>query len=396
MGERSYIAGVVAFYFVVSISLVFINKALLSEDAVSVPAPLFITWFQCLVTLAICVGLGRAGASAPRGSWLAQFPDVVYDPAIARDVWRLSLVFVGMVTFNNLCLQYVEVSFYLIARSLTIVFNVAFSFFLLGERTSTRTVATLAVVVAGFVVGSEGEVRFSVIGTLFGVTSSVFVSLNSIATKRALPAVGGNEWALAAYNNANALLLFPPLALATGELGALAAHAHQLVSPTFWLAMLLSGVFGFLINIATILQIKATSPLTHNISGTAKSVVQTALALALWHNPTTPANIAGMALVLAGSLAYAAVRNSEMDDARRRAAGGGDKDGGKDGGKDSDKPEGKDGDAAAAATIPVVTAADAALPEAARLRVEAGPPPTDADSDGVLERTRLTGRAAAV
>lgn len=36
-----------------------------------------------------------------------------------------------MVTFNNLCLKYVEVSFYNVARSLTIVFNVGLSFTIL-------------------------------------------------------------------------------------------------------------------------------------------------------------------------------------------------------------------------------------------------------------------------
>jgi GDP-fucose transporter C1 len=54
-----------------------------------------------------------------------------YTKAVARKVGVLSLVFVGMVTFNNLCLKYVEVSFYNVARSLTIVFNVMLSFTIL-------------------------------------------------------------------------------------------------------------------------------------------------------------------------------------------------------------------------------------------------------------------------
>lgn len=39
-------------------------------------------------------------------------------------VLPLSFVFVMMITFNNLCLKYVDVSFYYIGRSLTTVFNV--------------------------------------------------------------------------------------------------------------------------------------------------------------------------------------------------------------------------------------------------------------------------------
>ena len=55
--------------------------------------------------------------------------------ATRSTVALLGLVFVGMITFNNLALKYVEVSFYNVARSLTIVFNVVLTFALLGERT---------------------------------------------------------------------------------------------------------------------------------------------------------------------------------------------------------------------------------------------------------------------
>jgi len=63
------------------------------------------------------------------------------------------------------------------------------------------------------------------------------------------------------------------------------------------------------------LQIKVTSPLTHNISGTAKAAAQTVLAT-YWYNEVKP----GMwwfsnLLVLGGSVAYARVRQMEMSQA---------------------------------------------------------------------------------
>ena len=60
------------------------------------------------------------------------------------------------------------------------------------------------------------------------------------------------------------------------------------------------------------MQIKVTSPLTHNISGTAKACVQTALAFWIWQNPTTVENLLGIALVLLGSMAYTYVRNRAL------------------------------------------------------------------------------------
>jgi solute carrier family 35 (GDP-fucose transporter), member C1 len=75
-----------------------------------------------------------------------------YSVPIAKKTLVLSVLFVGMITFNNVCLQYVEVSFYNVARSLTIVFNVVFTYFILNETTSLLTCSTLLIVVLGFVV----------------------------------------------------------------------------------------------------------------------------------------------------------------------------------------------------------------------------------------------------
>ena len=51
-----------------------------------------------------------------------------YDP----QVLPLSVVFICMIMFNNLCLKNVDVSFYYIGRSLTTVFNVICTYLILG------------------------------------------------------------------------------------------------------------------------------------------------------------------------------------------------------------------------------------------------------------------------
>lgn len=309
------IAAVVAGYFFISISLVFTNKLLMSDKKNSMDAPLFVTWFQCVVTVAICWTLGKLGKSAAPGTFLAQFPEVKYDLTIGMKIMKLSAVFVGMITFNNLCLKYVEVSFYNVARSLTICFNVVFTLVLLGQRTSSKTLGCLAVVVVGFFLGSDGEVNFSWTGTMFGICASCFVSLNSIFTKGVMEHVNGNKWKLAAYNNINAVLLFIPLMLVLGELDVILANTHLFLSTKFWGMMMVGGAFGFMIGIMSILQIKVTSPLTHNISGTAKAAFQSVLAFYIFGNPTTAKNMLGIATVLGGSLLYSYVRRQEMAEA---------------------------------------------------------------------------------
>jgi len=208
------------------------------------------------------------------------FPPFRIDAAIAKEILPLSVVFVGMITANNLCLKYLDVAFYNVARALTTFFNVLFSYYILGQKTSVRAMLCCGLIIAGFALGVREEGTLSDLsykGVVFGVMGSLFVCLNAIYTKRCMPAVDGNIWKLQMYNNFNASLLFIPLIIFNDEQSVLTSFTH-LKDPYFWLMMSLSGVFGIGIGFVTGLQIKVTSPLTHNISGTAKACVQTVIA----------------------------------------------------------------------------------------------------------------------
>jgi hypothetical protein len=146
MTDSLYVTQVIALYWVVSISMVYLNKILLSNEEASIPAPLFVTWyqvrsshslfsqplfplplFQCIITAAICYFFGLIGERTRKlgiGSYFDSYPLVRYNFRSGLGVLPLSLVFVGMITFNNVCLKYVEVSFYnglphLLSSSLT-------------------------------------------------------------------------------------------------------------------------------------------------------------------------------------------------------------------------------------------------------------------------------------
>lgn len=73
------------------------------------------------------------------------------------------------------------------------------SYLFLGIKTSFAVIGCCLVVIFGFYVGADGEVDFSLVGTIFGVLSSLFVSLNSIYTKKMIPIVDNNSWKLCFY-----------------------------------------------------------------------------------------------------------------------------------------------------------------------------------------------------
>ena len=66
-------------------------------------------------------------------------------------------MFVGMIAFNNLCLKYVSVSFYMVVRSLTTVFNVMLTYVFFGEKTSMKALACCSMIIVGFLLGIDQE-----------------------------------------------------------------------------------------------------------------------------------------------------------------------------------------------------------------------------------------------
>lgn len=140
---------------------------------------------------------------------------------------------------------------------------------------------------------------------------SISLSLYSIYTKTTLPAVQNEVWLLSYYNNVYSSVLFLPLIVGAGDLRAVLQYEH-LAAMWFWAALTVGGLCGLAIGFVTALQIKVTSPLTHNISGTAKACAQTVLATQWFNESKSALWWASNGIVLAGSALYARVKQVEM------------------------------------------------------------------------------------
>jgi len=226
----------------------------------------------------------------------------------------LSIVFVAMITFNNLCLKYVGVAFYYLARSLTTVTNVIFTFTILRETVSCRAIGCCLLITCGYFLGLDQEGLTGTLtwqGIFYGVLSSCCVSLNSIYTKKVLKWVDNSAWTLCYYNNLNAGLLFIPLMFLTQELPN-NLFVVQMLEVRFWMLMSVGGFCGVAIGIVTALQIQVTSPLTHNISGTAKACVQTIIAVFTYNDIKSWPWWMSNYIVLFGSMLYTKVQQLDM------------------------------------------------------------------------------------
>jgi len=341
--DAQYIAAVVATFWFVSIPMTYLNRVfmpLISNEDVSISAPFFVTWFQCVITAGICWVAGEFTDRMKKNQEqyaqiliedsdnsnstdaTKKFPKAKYNVGQGlKRVFPLSVVFVGAITFNHLIsLKWVEVSFYNVARSLIIVFIAFLSSVMLGSI-SQKTMGCLAIVILGIFMGSTGELNsLSLKGTIVGIASTLFVSLNPIYTKKILPVVDNDHWKLIFYNNINACILFIPLILIFEHKPIAAAFGDQFFSGVFWTAMLVSSFFGCLIEIVTVLQIKATSPLTGIISGNAKGAVQSIVAFFIWKNKPTFMSFLGIFTVLGGSLLYMFVKIDENRNNTKQAS----------------------------------------------------------------------------
>eukprot|EP00126_Sphaerothecum_destruens_P000159 Sdes_comp10197_c0_seq1m1812 len=306
----------VANFWVISFLMLFTNKFVLKSSPYTVPAPIFTTWFQCVVAVLM---MGILAILKRFCGFLSFIPEFRLNFQTCKAVLPLSFAFVGMISFSNICLKFVDVSFYSIARSLTIIFNIILTYLILNTKTSFRAISCCSLLIIGFVMGGEGEVHFSLLGVCFGICSSLCSALNSIAVKKVLPHVGGDSFKLTLYNNFNAIFILLPFIFLSGDIQNIII-APQIFLWQFWSLLTLSGVFGFLMGIATYTEIKYTSPLSHNISGNTRNGVQSFMAPFIFPDEKMGLlKAAGILLCVGGAGLYSMVRFGEMKSAKRKA-----------------------------------------------------------------------------
>ncbi|KAJ3102674.1 hypothetical protein HDU97_000371 [Phlyctochytrium planicorne] len=158
-----------------------------------------------------------------------------------------------------------------------------------------------AVVVTGVTIhGSfmdRKEVVISTYGVMLGVLSSVTTAGHAIVIKLNLESVKGSTLDLVYYNNLLSAILILPVVVLSGELGVLGNLIYSEITSgttvglasdadgsldgfdpakkslqTLLLGGIITGFFGFLINVAGFFQIKVTSPLSHMISSAFRGV----------------------------------------------------------------------------------------------------------------------------
>ena len=303
------IAVVIGLYWTVSISMVFLNKHILS-GSFGGELTIFSAWFQALSAVGFIVSVGYTSSRLRCGMRL---------PAIEpSQIWSKNMIFLSVsstvaLTFNNLMLKHIGVAFYQVARSFTIIFTVALSSIMLKKGLPLKATFACLLVISGFFIGIDQEDAsgtLSVFGIIYGVVASLSAAICGVMFKKTETILERDSLKLAYYNNINSFILFLPLVLSSGQFSSVMESDFKF-QPKFWLLLTIGGCFSLALGWVSALQIKYTSPVAHHLSINAKSVMQTVLAVIFYQENKTIFWWLGNFLVVFGVFLYAVSKINE-------------------------------------------------------------------------------------
>ena len=98
-------------------------------------------------------------------------------------------------------------------------------------------------------------------------------------------------------------------------------HSGMLSSPalydvSFWTFNFMTATVGFFLNIASMLQVQYTSPLTHMIVGSLKGGITSLLGVMVFGNTMTAFSVIGLGMLLASTLAYSIIKSGPSKGSR--------------------------------------------------------------------------------
>ncbi|KXN88432.1 GDP-fucose transporter 1 [Leucoagaricus sp. SymC.cos] len=300
----------VVFYLVAALAMVIVNKWVLNAT----DAPLFFLWTQLMIAVVLFLV----------SDLLRLLPDrLSFDIAVCKGlVAMVSLNVIGL-SFSNYTLKYVDASFYQVARGLLLPFTVATSYIFLHTRPFLLILVACSVVTTGFFIGVflDGT-EISMRGIFFGVASSAITAVHSVVIKQSLNVVNGSALLLSWYTNLLSAVVLAPIVFLTGEGPAITKllfgldellRPEDTISPltTFLWGSLITGVFGFLMSIASLLSIKVTSPITHMISSAVRGVAASLLGMWLFEEIITTGRASSIAMILLGSIWYTWIKHKD-------------------------------------------------------------------------------------
>lgn len=238
-------------------------------------------------------------------------------PALFHTIGHIS----ACVSFSK-----VAVSFTHVIKSSEPVFSVIFSSFL-GDTYPLKVWLSIVPIVMGCSLAAITEVSFNFQGLWGALISNVGFVLRNIYSKRSLQSFkevdGLNLYGWITI--ISLLYLFPVACFVEGSQWVQGYHKalEAVAKPsTFYLWVLVSGIFYHLYNQSSYQALDDISPLTFSVGNTMKRVVVIVSTVLVFRNPVRPLNALGSAIAVLGTFLYSqasSAKKAKKDEGEKKS-----------------------------------------------------------------------------
>ncbi|CAM9139902.1 unnamed protein product [Laminaria digitata] len=313
------IAAWVFMWYGVSVSMVMANRWLFHEwQGVGFPFPVLTTMVHMWLKFFVSRGIFWAKGDKP--------PHLDVSMNI-RTVIPIGIATAGDILLSNLSFMYVDVTFYTIVKSGSLMWILLWAVAFKFEVMTPGMVYVVAVICLGLFLASwdENDQQFSLPGLLMILGASCFSGLRWALVQllqQVEPACIDPLLVIFYISPASAISMTPMALLDILDEDLRGAHLTPASIGQVAGLILATGMFSFMLIFAEVKLLSITSSLSMGVLGTVKEIVQIFLAVLVFSDRITFWKIAGLLLAMTGSLSYKLIRGKPS---ARASAGDGTK-----------------------------------------------------------------------
>uniref|UniRef100_A0A0X3PTM1 GDP-fucose transporter n=2 Tax=Schistocephalus solidus TaxID=70667 RepID=A0A0X3PTM1_SCHSO len=267
---------------------------------------MLITLLECIVTSCVCAFRLRASRFSLWECVRKGLRTAMSEHSLSL---KLPVFFALMITFNNMCLYYLDLPVYFVARSFSPLFNVILFYRMLKDRRLLLILPGIALIIVGYIITMVEENTINLLiaeGVILGVLSSLFVEFYTLETNK-LPDKTPEVYLKQVYvNNVCGVILLLVGAFATSELTELQflPIAPTLDTLVFWSLLVLGCICAAIVGGVVLEEINSYPSFHRQMLGLVRSVLQTIAAVFIFFVYTTKLWWVGVLLVAIGTALY--------------------------------------------------------------------------------------------
>lgn len=228
-----------------------------------------------------------------------------FELATAAQWLPVNACFVVMLLTSFVAMRYLSVPMITVFKQLANLITVGGEFYLFGKPVSRGVLISFATMISGAALAAANDLEFSPLGYAWQIANCFSTSAYVLYLKHATRTVRVSKYGMVFYNNLLSLPFLTLIALCNSEPLALRdAYTDGKLDTAFFACNAFAGAFGFLLNLASVWCVSATSATTYAVVGALNKVPVTIFGFLLFKTTVSRDMAAYIALSLAGGFLY--------------------------------------------------------------------------------------------